>query len=227
MRHHPSPNFGPRRNGLRPDMVVLHYTAMESAEAAIRALSDPKREVSAHYLIETDGGIVQMVDEEMRAWHAGRGSWRGQDDINSRSIGIEIANNGRTPFAAAQMRAVEELLKGIMARWRVPPERIIGHSDMAPERKIDPGARFDWARLARLGLSVWPKAVPGAKPEDFHAAARAFGYPDVDADLLLSAFRLRFRPWGTGPVSGQDAARALDLAQRYSGLTQASEADMR
>ena len=191
---HPSPNFGPRRDGLTPQFVVLHYTAMDSAEAALRALSDPAREVSAHYLIDETGRVMRLVAEDMRAWHAGRGTWRGLDDINSRSIGIELANSGQTPFSARQMAALEHLLAGILDRWSIPPENVIGHSDMAPERKIDPGPRFDWLRLARQGLSVWPEPRT-AMPATLRPSLRAFGYPDVSDDLLLQAFRLRFRPW--------------------------------
>ena len=211
---HPSPNFGPRRDGLTPQFVVLHYTAMDSAEAALRALSDPVREVSAHYLIDETGRVMQLVAEDMRAWHAGRGTWRGLDDINSRSIGIELANSGQTPFSARQMTALEHLLAGILNRWSIPPEGVIGHSDMAPERKIDPGARFDWLRLARQGLSVWPHAQ-ATEPEALRPALRAFGYPDVSDDLLLQAFRLRFRPWADGPPDAVDAGLATDLARRF------------
>lgn len=211
-----SPNFGPRRNGLRPHLVVLHYTAMSSAEAALRALCDPAREVSAHYLITEQGEVLDLVDEEMRAWHAGIGTWAGADDVNSRSIGIEIANDGASPFAAPAMDALEALLPGILERWAIPPEGVIGHSDMAPRRKFDPGPKFDWRRLARAGLSVWPEAkAAAAEPASFFGHARAFGYPEDDADLILGAFRSRFRPGAKGPVSAADAAPMADLARRY------------
>ena len=213
-RDHPSPNFGPRRDGRIPQFVVLHYTAMASTQAALRALCDPAREVSAHYLIDTDGTTLRLVPEEMRAWHAGRGSWRGLDDINSRSVGIELSNTGFAPYAARQMDALEALLQGILARWSLPPEAVIGHSDMAPERKSDPGPRFDWQRLARQELSVWPNAR-AAEPNDFNRAARAFGYPDVPDGILLQAFRLRFRPGVKGPVDKTDAGLAVDLATRF------------
>jgi N-acetylmuramoyl-L-alanine amidase len=138
-------------------MVVIHYTAMESCAAALARLCDPAAEVSAHWLIAEDGRVMALVPEEMRAWHAGAGAWGGVGDVNSRSIGIELANDGAQPFGAPQMAALERLLAGIMARWQVRPERVIGHSDMAPERKRDPGPRFDWRALARAGLSVWPE----------------------------------------------------------------------
>ncbi|MBF9032282.1 N-acetylmuramoyl-L-alanine amidase [Rhodobacterales bacterium HKCCE3408] len=210
-----SPNFGPRRDGLRPELVVLHYTAMPTAESALRALCDPEREVSAHYLIDAGGSVTALVDEEMRAWHAGAGEWDGRGDVNSRSIGIELANDGASPFAAAQMTALEALLGGILDRWRIPPEGVIAHSDMAPGRKIDPGRRFDWRRLALQGLSVWPAdGETEVDGETFRADARAFGYPDVDDDLLLRTVRLRFRPWATGPLDGRDCALIADLAGR-------------
>lgn len=211
---HPSPNFGDRRDGLKPSLVVLHYTAMDSAEAACRALCDPAREVSAHYLIDEAGQVLQLVHEEMRAWHAGAGTWRGMEDINSRSIGIELSNTGFTPFAAPQMDALDGVLKGIMGRWGIATQGVIGHSDMAPTRKIDPGPRFDWQRLAKRGLSIWPE-VADAEPADFRPAARAFGYPDVAEDVLLKAFRLRFRPWAHGPLDKTDAGLALNLADRF------------
>jgi hypothetical protein len=147
-----SPNHGPRRDGLRPELVVLHYTAMPDVASAERALCDPAREVSCHWLIARDGTVKALVDEDRRAWHAGAGSWGGREDVNSRSIGIELDNDGASPFAAPLMDALEELLGGILARWDIPPLGVIGHSDMAPGRKRDPGPRFDWQRLARGGL---------------------------------------------------------------------------
>jgi N-acetylmuramoyl-L-alanine amidase len=210
-----SPNHGRRRNGLRPELVVLHYTAMADAEAARRVLCDPAREVSAHWLIARDGTTEQLVDEERRAWHAGTGSWAGREDVNSRSIGIELDNDGQAPFAAPMMDALERLLADILARWSIRPTGIIGHSDMAPGRKRDPGPRFDWRRLARNGLSVWPHPVSLAGPDAirFREAATAFGYPDVGDDLLLETVRLRFRPGARGPLDATDCAIAESLAQ--------------
>lgn len=210
-----SPNFGKRRGGLRPGLIVLHYTGMASCDAARDRLCDPAADVSAHYLISQGGDISALVPEAMRAWHAGAGAWRGQDDINSRSIGIELANGGAEPFAASQMRALEGLLDAVMARWSIPPQGVIAHSDMAPERKADPGARFDWHRLARGGLSVWPQGTEPGRPGDFIADARRFGYPDASDDLVLAAFRLRFRPWAKGPVDAVDAGMIADLADRF------------
>ena len=158
---HPSPNFGERRGELTPTLVVIHYTAMESAEAALARLSDPVAEVSSHWLIGADGALYSLVDEAMRAWHAGAGSWGDVEDVNSASIGIELDNDGASPFPEAQMVALEELLCGVLERWAIPPEGVIGHSDCAPGRKIDPGPRFDWGRLAYRVLSVDRNAPMG------------------------------------------------------------------
>ncbi|MFD1193219.1 N-acetylmuramoyl-L-alanine amidase [Seohaeicola saemankumensis] len=216
----PSPNHGPRRDGARPDMVVIHYTAMQDARAALDRLCDPLAEVSAHYLICEQGRVWRLVDEDQRAWHAGAGRWGDVTDVNSRSIGIELANRGDHPFSAAQMAALEHLLAGVMDRWSIPPARVIGHSDMAPLRKSDPGRRFDWRRLARLGLSIWPDPVPAAAPGDFLTdAARAGWHPPVgcaDPELaVLTALRLRFRPQASGPLDTADRAVAADLAARF------------
>lgn len=218
----PSPNFGERRGGLRPSLVVIHYTAMESCDAARARLCDPAAEVSAHWLISEYGEVEALVPEAMRAWHAGAGEWGGVGDINSRSIGIELANRGDHPFPEPQIHALERLLAAILARWDIPPQGVIGHSDMAPGRKSDPGPRFDWRRLARSGLSVWPQPDQAA-PGDFDAAALAFGYPaGVDADVRLAAFRLRFCPWAQGPVTAVEAAMAVDLARRFPSASSPS-----
>ena len=214
---HPSPNFGERRDGAFPDMVVLHYTAMESAGAALARLSSNDHEVSAHYLISETGEVFSMVPEEKRAWHAGAGQWGMVTDVNSRSIGIELANTGFAPFSEPQMAALEGVLADIMKRWAIRPERIIGHSDMAPGRKIDPGLRFDWRRLALGGLSIWPSPV--SKPlykTSLVDILQTFGMTaERDEETLLAAFRLRFRPWASGPQDDLDLAMAQDLAARY------------
>ncbi len=194
-------------------MVVIHFTAMDSCKAARDRLCDPQFEVSAHYLIGNDGAVLQLVAEAMRAWHAGAGRWGDVTDVNSRSIGIELDNTGAHPFSEPQMQALEALLGGILDRWRIPPERVIGHSDMAPLRKGDPGPRFDWRRLARAGLSVWP--CDGAEG-DFTDAATRFGYaPDLSPEARLAAFRLRFRPWAEGPLTPEDSRAMADLAHRF------------
>lgn len=234
---HPSPNFGERRGGARVELVVLHYTAMPSCADALERLCDPLAEVSAHYLIDGDGTLLSLVDERARAWHAGAGEWRGVGDVNSRSVGIELANTGREPFAEPQMAALERLLVGVLERHGLGPGAVIAHSDMAPDRKGDPGGRFDWRRLALQGLSVWPgldlSGSPSPQPspqwgegsargladlpddqsteQAFLADLRVFGYPEAAPESLLSAFRLRFRPWATGPLDDTDRALAAGL----------------
>ncbi len=214
----PSPNFGDRRLGARPSLIVLHYTAMESCAAARARLCDPGAEVSAHWLLSETGTAHALVDEAARAWHAGAGEWAGITDVNSHSIGIELANRGHHPFAEPQMKALETLLAATMARWNIPPQGVIGHSDLAPGRKSDPGPRFDWRRLARGGLSVWPRDPAGGagEPDGFIGDARRFGYADLPGDLILRAFRLRFRPWADGPLDAVDASLASDLAGRFA-----------
>jgi N-acetylmuramoyl-L-alanine amidase len=153
----PSPNFNARR-GL-PDMLVLHYTGMPSGEAALSRLRDPAAEVSAHYLVEEDGRIFALVPEARRAWHAGRGVWQGETDVNAASIGVEIVNPGHEfgyrAFPDAQIEAVIALTADIRSRWSIPDARIIAHSDLAPERKEDPGELFPWKRLAQAGHGLW------------------------------------------------------------------------
>jgi N-acetylmuramoyl-L-alanine amidase len=192
---------------------------MASCAEARARLCDPAIEVSAHWLIGNDGAIHGLVDETSRAWHAGAGSWAGLDDINSHSIGIELDNPGDRGFCNPQMQALESLLAAIMARWNIPAHRVIAHSDMAPDRKGDPGRRFDWRRLSLQGLSVWPDAITPAHPDDFLKYAHAFGYPDLAAEVVLTAFRLRFRPaalCNSAIPDATDAALARDLANRFA-----------
>lgn len=197
-------------------MIVIHYTAMQSAQSACDTLCNPDNEVSAHYLIAENGDVIQMVQEDERAWHAGAGCWGGVTDINSRSIGIELANNGASPFSAALMDSLEVLITGIMDRWPIPADRVIGHSDMAPGRKMDPGARFDWLRLARGGLSVWPQVSEPLPETQFRQTMQTFGYTaDVTDDVLLTSLRLRFRPWAKGPLDPIDMAIITNLAMRF------------
>lgn len=195
---------------------------MASAKAAADTLCNLVTEVSAHYLIAEDGEVLSLVPEALRAWHAGAGAWGATTDVNSRSIGIELANTGLAPFAAPQMDALVDLLRGIQARWHIRPERVIGHSDMAPGRKIDPGPRFDWQRLAREGLAVWPQnpvddqATADFDESRFANAMAAFGYTaTTDVGLLLKTFRLRFRPRFEGPLDGTDLSMISDLAKRF------------
>jgi len=196
-----------------PNLVVIHFTAMGDAASALDRLCDPTAEVSAHYLIGRTGTLWQLVSETHRAWHAGAGAWGGQGDVNSRSIGIELDNDGATPFAALLMDRLEILLDDLMARWAISPAGVIGHADMAPGRKSDPGPRFDWLRLARGGRALQPRPHRVAvSPPDFVEALRAFGYAEASPDDLLSAFRARFRPAGRGPLAEADCALAAGLA---------------
>lgn len=219
---HPSPNFGPRRDGLRPRLVVLHFTGMARLDEALARLASPEHEVSAHYLVARDGRLFQLVDEEARAWHAGHGTWGGRADLNSRSIGIELDNTGAHPFSAPLMDRLEALLAEILPRWNIPAHGVIGHQDFAPTRKWDPGPRFDWRRLARAGLAVWPEPEIAPEPPEvpdgtaFLAAAETFGYPtEAGLDVVLAAFRARFRPWARGPLAREDMTAVADLATRY------------
>jgi N-acetylmuramoyl-L-alanine amidase len=212
----PSPNHGDRRGEL-PRLVVLHYTGMADAASARDRLCDPQTEVSAHWLIHEDGLTEPLVPEDRRAWHAGAGSWQGREDINSRSIGIEIANPGDRPFAARQMDALCDLLRQIMTRWQIGPDAVIGHSDMAPGRKSDPGPRFDWHRLAREGLALWPMPsttlmLPLSDSLDH------IGFPACDPETRLRVFRLRYRPWAEGPETAEDRHAAASVAQQIGAL---------
>ncbi|MDC7682542.1 N-acetylmuramoyl-L-alanine amidase [Asticcacaulis sp. BYS171W] len=219
----PSPNFNARKSP--PDMVVLHYTGMETAQAALDRMCDPAAEVSAHYCVDEDGTVYQLVEEERRAWHAGVSFWKGERDINSASIGIEIVNPGHEfgyrDFPAAQIDAVIGLLDGIRQRWEIPDHRILGHSDVAPARKQDPGERFPWAVLAEAGHGIWvepnlpPEGVMGppldigdAGPGVFalQGALGKLGYDilpggpyDVETKAIVTAFQ---RHWVQSRVDG-------------------------
>src|SRR6516225_11548293 len=166
IRDRESLNHGSRGEPARIDMLVLHYTGMESAPAALERLCDPTARVSAHYVVEENGRIWRLVPEVRRAFHAGVSCWEGERDLNAVSLGIEIVNPGHEwgyrPFPEAQMASVEHLCRDLVARYPIPPHRVVGHSDIAPERKSDPGELFDWARLARAGIGIWPSAAtPG------------------------------------------------------------------
>ncbi len=221
MIERPSPNFN-AREGQAIDMLVLHYTGMPDCAGALGWLCDPASKVSAHYLIDQDGTAYAMVPEEQRAWHAGVAAWHGEDNINSRSIGIELVNPGHelgyADFPDAQMAALESLAGGIVRRHDIAAPRVLGHSDVAPGRKQDPGERFDWRRLAAAGIGLWPGglSISGADPEpgddlvpgdegeaialwQSHLAAFGYGVPDHgrydDATrAVVTAFQRHFRP---------------------------------
>lgn len=218
---HPSPNFGPRRDGGTPRLIVLHYTAMDDCARARDWLCTPAAQVSAHYIVSERGAVTQMVDEAHRAWHAGAGGWQGIADVNSWSIGIELANTGSQPFSNPQMCRLEDLLSGIMARHGIAKPGVIAHSDCAPGRKIDPGSRFDWHRLARLGLAICaraphPEAVESA---EFERRLTQIGYPLAAPDIRLAAFRLRFARQNTGPLNPYDMAAAADILGQMENVT--------
>lgn len=196
----PSPNFDTR--ALPITMIVLHYTGMESAQAAIDRLRDPEAKVSAHYLVDEDGTIYRMVDEGKRAWHAGRSHWRGVTDVNSASVGIEIVNPGHEfgyrPFPEAQISALIPLVAEIKERHGITRGNVVGHSDVAPARKQDPGELFPWGKLARLRLAL-PRPTknlvdPGWPDAGFMLALERFGYDVSDAKAAVTAFQRRFRP---------------------------------
>jgi N-acetylmuramoyl-L-alanine amidase len=208
-------------------MVVLHYTAMDSAAAAIERLCDPEFEVSAHYVIDTDGTITQLVPEDMRAWHAGAGAWGDVVDVNSHSIGIELDYcppfEGTLEFDERQMLALQGLLTDILQRRpEITPQRIIGHSDMAPDRKFDPGPQFPWEHFAGLGLAIWPSGGVDKSPDwdVFKQSALTFGYrpptDDVDGwNAVLFAFRSRFLAGQVGDLSSRDVGFLTSLAQSH------------
>ncbi|MBB4569162.1 N-acetylmuramoyl-L-alanine amidase [Rhizobium leucaenae] len=160
----PSPNHGERRDGRKPDMILLHYTGMGTAEGALDWLCRSESQVSSHYFVFEDGRVIQLVPEERRAWHAGKSVWQREVDINSLSIGIEIANAGHPgglpDFPDAQIEAVIELCRDCGHRWAIAPERVLAHSDVAPVRKVDPGEKFPWARLAAAGVGHWVEPAP-------------------------------------------------------------------
>lgn len=196
----PSPNQDDRPAGMVVDMLVLHYTGMECAASAIDRLTDPTAEVSAHYVIDEDGRLYRLVDERRRAWHAGVSSWRGVNNINARSIGIELVNPGHKfgyrPFTPEQMGVLIDLCRDIIVRHGIPARNVVGHSDVAPRRKMDPGELFDWQRLAACGIGLWPEEADDClpEPEPVTAMLAAIGYETEDLFATLKAFQRRFRP---------------------------------
>ena len=164
IRENPSPNHDERPAGGPLDMLILHYTGMQTGQAAIDRLCDPAAKVSSHYVVEEDGAVVRLVPEDRRAWHAGVSFWRGHSVLNGRSIGIEIVNPGHEwgyrDFPVLQMAAVCDLCLSILSRYRIPARNVIAHSDVAPDRKEDPGEKFGWEDLARNGVGLWPFGVP-------------------------------------------------------------------
>ncbi len=197
MKQAPSPNWDARPAGAAIDILVLHYTGMQSAAAAIERLRDAAAKVSSHYVVEEDGTVWQLVEEGRRAFHAGISHWRGHETLNGRSIGIEIVNPGHEwgyrAFPAAQMAAVAQLCRGILSRHPIPARNVVGHSDVAPDRKQDPGELFDWAGLAAQGIGLWPGRGE-ASVEDVPAALRQIGYPIPELATTVAAFQRHWRP---------------------------------
>jgi N-acetylmuramoyl-L-alanine amidase len=187
----PSPNFSERR----PNMVILHHTGNSDAQRALSTLADPAGEVSAHFLIARDGKIYYLVDELKRAWHAGASYWGGNRDLNSASIGIELDNNGEEAYAEAQIAALLELLAELKSRYGIPAANFLGHGDIAPGRKVDPGAQFPWRRLAARGFGLWcePPYPDAAADVDGITLLSAFGYEVVNPAAAVAAFRRHFQ----------------------------------
>jgi N-acetylmuramoyl-L-alanine amidase len=235
----PSPNFDARR--APPDMIVLHYTGMQTGEQALARLCDPSAKVSAHYMVEEDGRVFSLVDEARRAWHAGVSSWRGVTDTNGRSIGIELVNPGHEfgyrPFTSAQIAALTDLISEIRSRWTIEDALILGHSDVAPRRKQDPGELFPWRALAEAGHGLWfePPAAPGAALTvggeglavlALRGALVRLGYDlaqtgpfDNDLATVVTAFQRHWRPGACdGIADGETRARLMALL-RAPGVT--------
>ncbi|MDO6413249.1 N-acetylmuramoyl-L-alanine amidase [Sphingomonas sp. BIUV-7] len=224
----PSPNFDERKLPL--SILVLHYTGMQDAASAIARLTDAAAKVSSHYIIAEDGQILRLVEESKRAWHAGRSHWRGIDDVNSASIGIEIVNPGHEfgyrPFTEAQYEALLPLMHDICGRYGITRGNIVGHSDIAPTRKEDPGELFDWERLAKVRLAL-PRPVkyltdPHWSEGGFLLALERFGYEVIDGSAAVRAFQRRYRPERIdGEIDGQTRAILLSL---LTGGDKAAEA---
>lgn len=241
----PSPNYGDRNKGLTPDMIVLHYTGMPDAEGAIARLCSDGTDVSAHYIVLEDGRIVQTVPESKRAWHAGSSFWAGEDDINSCSIGIEIINRGHDwgypDYPARQIAAVTALCRGILLRRDMPTHRVLGHSDVAPARKKDPGEKFPWHLLASSGVGHWVHPAPivlseglrtgadGSQVKALQQALARYGYGievtgvyDVPTAEVVTAFQRHFRPErvdGTADLSTLETLEALLVSLPRSETT--------
>ncbi len=202
VEHDPSPNFGDRKDGKAAQYLILHYTGSPSAEEALHLLKGGRagHDVSAHYLVDETGVVTRLVDEDKRAWHAGKSYWDGEEDMNSASIGIEIQNPGHefgyVPFTAAQVAAVIALCKDIMQRHGIAPENVLAHSDIAPQRKEDPGELFPWEELAQHGIGVWPSVTSAdAGAGELAPLLAQYGYDArVDEKTLTAAFQRHFQP---------------------------------
>lgn len=236
----PSPNHDLRPEATPVDILLLHYTGMRTAEEALSRLTDPAAKVSAHYTIDEDGTIYAHVDEKSRAWHAGVSLWSGQQDINARSIGIELVNPGHEfgyrDFSPAQIAALIVLAKGILLRHPIPPRRVLGHSDVAPARKQDPGERFPWSALAEQGIGLWPagevrrsghglrRGAEGAAVKALQTRLARYGYGlavtgqyDQATAEVVVAFQRHFRP---AVLSGEADAETLGRLDQVLALAE-------
>jgi N-acetylmuramoyl-L-alanine amidase len=224
----PSPNFNERLHPL--DMLVLHYTGMKDGPTALERLRDPASEVSAHYMVEEDGTVHALVPEDKRAWQAGKSWWRGHEDLNSRSIGIEIVNGGHDyglpAYPEAQIAALITLCQGILMRWPISAARIVAHSDIAPDRKEDPGEHFPWKTLADAGIGLWPERPAQYEPWMMHGAAMG------DAGVTVERLQKDLAKIGyQAPVSGEfchataAVVRAFQRRWRPSGVTGEGDAE--
>jgi len=231
----PSPNSEPRRGGRRPDMLILHYTGMASTEEALARLCDPRAKVSAHYCIDEDGTLHALVPEERRAWHAGVACWEGERDINSRSIGIELVNPGHDfgyrDFPEPQIARLIALADDILTRHPIAPWHVLGHSDVAPQRKRDPGERFPWRRLAAVGIGLWPEegrapapasqGIDAAPATQVEARLAALGYDlpgrgcyDGEMRAVIAAFQRHWRPERVDGVADRQTLAILEGVMR-------------
>lgn len=239
IRDRPSPNQDDRPDGMPIDMLILHYTGMRSAQAAIDRLRDPEAQVSSHYVVDEDGSVFRLVPEQRRAYHAGVSFWRGHTALNGRSIGIEIVNPGHEwgyrDFPALQMAAVCDLCLEILSRHPIPARNVLAHSDVAPDRKEDPGEKFDWEGLARNGVGLWPIGVPDlgtgdavrdpARLREVRRALACIGYdvaPEGPLDpalaTVLRAFQRHWRPEAvTGQADSGTLARLLAVSRMVGG----------
>lgn len=235
----PSPNHDARTHGKSVDILLLHYTGMKTGQAAVDRLLDPEATVSSHYVVDEDGTVYRLVAEERRAWHAGVSYWRGAERINDRCIGIEIVNPGHEwgyrDFPALQMAVVCDLCLGILSRHPIPPRNVIGHSDVAPDRKEDPGEKFDWQGLADNGVGLWPKDISdlgtaGVLTDEtamrlVRADLAAIGYRiaahgahDKDLATVLRAFQ---RHWRQEEINGLADAGTRARLRAVRALCQA------
>jgi len=232
VRKRASPNHDARPEGGRVDMLVLHYTGMRTAAEAIDRLCDPATKVSAHYVVDEDGTVWRLVEESRRAWHAGVSHWQGNENVNAVSIGIELVNPGHEwgyrAFPDAQMASLEALSRELLRRHPIPSDRVVGHSDVAPRRKQDPGELFDWPRLARSGIGLWPtdSAPPATSVAEAQAMLDAIGYGVPGAGVLddetrdvIIAFQRRFRPRRIdGDLDEETSARLAVVERAVSAL---------